>query len=69
VGRRRPYCAATWPTLAWLKVLSIRGLTRRFPLERRGQVSALENVTFEVEPGELLVLVGDSGSAKTTLLR
>src|SRR6516165_12659173 len=37
---------------------------------RRGQLSvpALSNISFEIEPGEFIVLVGSSGVGNTTLL-
>ena len=43
---------------------SVIGLSKRF-----GKASVLENITFDVGEGEVLVLLGASGSGKTTILR
>lgn len=43
---------------------SVIGLSKRF-----GKTSVLENINFYVREGEILVLLGASGSGKTTILR
>jgi len=43
---------------------SIQGISKSF-----GKASVLENITFHVAEGEALVLLGASGSGKTTILR
>ena len=44
--------------------IKVADLTKRF-----GAFTALENVTFEVEGGELVALLGPSGGGKSTILR
>ena len=48
--------------------LNVRDLTVEYPATRN-PVRALSEVTFSLEPGKTLCLVGSSGSSKTTLFR
>ena len=64
-------------------VLLVEGLTKHFPLERqlferlrdwwKGRpgplLTALKDVSFEVNPQETVGLLGESGSGKSTLAR
>jgi osmoprotectant transport system ATP-binding protein len=45
-------------------MIQVEGLSRRF-----GSTQAVAEVSFTVQPGELMALVGDSGSGKTTTLK
>lgn len=44
--------------------LDVRGMSKRF-----GETVALDDVSFNVQPGELFGLVGPDGAGKTTLFR
>lgn len=56
-------------------VVSVKGLHKTFiqsgpwPWSARREVHAVQGVDFEVKPGEVIALVGQSGSGKTTVSR
>jgi ABC-type Fe3+/spermidine/putrescine transport system ATPase subunit len=54
----------TVPTANPQAAASVIGISKRF-----GKTSVLENTSFDVAEGEVLVLLGASGSGKTTILR
>jgi len=63
-------------TDAMAPLLAVRGLSKHFPVVSRGLrrrqtgvVRAVDDVSFEIAPGETLGLVGESGSGKTTTAR
>ena len=49
--------------------LSLVGVTRRFGALTAGGTPAVDRLTLDVQQGELLTLIGASGSGKTTTLR
>jgi oligopeptide/dipeptide ABC transporter ATP-binding protein len=58
-----------------MTVLEVDGLTKEFPIRsgllqrETGRVRAVQNVSFRIERGETLALVGESGCGKTTVSR
>jgi sodium transport system ATP-binding protein len=49
--------------------VSVSGLSKYFYDEARGELRAVDNVSFECRPGEIFGLLGANGAGKTTTLR
>ena len=62
--RDEPHCSQPSHTIQKRLVIRLNNLTRKF-----GQVIAVHQVSFSVQEGELIALLGGSGSGKTTTLR
>ena len=58
-----------------MPLLSVRNLRTWFPVyggvlrRRTGEIKAVDDVSFDIEPGQTVGLVGESGSGKTTVGR
>lgn len=50
-------------------MIEARGLSKRFHDKKRGEVRAVDNVTFTARPGQIYGLLGANGAGKTTTLR
>ncbi|HAW48341.1 MAG TPA: taurine ABC transporter ATP-binding protein, partial [Roseovarius sp.] len=49
-----------------MSTLSIENISMRFDLPNGGHVQALQDITLELNTGELMSVLGPSGCGKTT---
>src|SRR5258707_275576 len=50
-------------------MIEARGLSKRFRDKKRGEIRAVDGVSFRCEPGRIYGLLGANGAGKTTTLR
>ncbi len=52
-----------------MSVLEIKNLSYKYSVGTPFQVTAIENINFSVEKGEMLAIIGHTGSGKSTLIQ
>src|SRR5882724_11718426 len=50
-------------------MIETRGLTKLFKDKKRGEIRAVDDVSFVCKPGQIYGLLGANGAGKTTTLR
>lgn len=50
-------------------MIEVRHLSKTFPDRKRGTIQAVQDVSFQVSPGQIYGLLGANGAGKTTTLR
>src|SRR5579859_6583942 len=50
-------------------MIDARGLSKRFQDKKRGEIRAVDNISFQCQPGQIYGLLGANGAGKTTTLR
>src|ERR1700730_8911265 len=50
-------------------MIDARNLSKHFTDKKRGQIRAVDNVSFVCKPGQIYGLLGANGAGKTTALR
>jgi sodium transport system ATP-binding protein len=50
-------------------MIHVENLVKSFRDLRRGQVLAVDHMSFEARPGEVFALLGPNGAGKTTVMR
>jgi sodium transport system ATP-binding protein len=50
-------------------MIEARGLSKRFQDKKRGEIRAVDHVSFACQPGKIYGLLGANGAGKTTTLR
>jgi sodium transport system ATP-binding protein len=50
-------------------MIEVRNLTKRFQDKKRGEIRAVDGISFQCQPGQIYGLLGANGAGKTTTLR
>ncbi len=50
-------------------MIEVRNLSKRFRDKKRGEIRAVDDITFRCQPGQIYGLLGANGAGKTTTLR